>query len=664
MASIVRMLTILERFSSNLLLKQMQFSRSLHQTNINGTRNLVKCKSLWQIRCCSSSSSANSFTYRTHTCGELNLGHEGKKVTICGWLQYQRMGLFATLKDTYGIMQLLIPPENIEAINLLRVSAFESVLKVSGVVTKRPDGQENPKMATGAIEIVVEDITMLNKCKPKLPFLVRDYMKVKEPLRLQYRYLDLRSNKLQRVLRLRSQFLMKVREKLCNDLEFVEVETPTLFRRTPGGAQEFIVPTRNIGKCYSLTQSPQQFKQLLMVGGIDRYFQIARCYRDEGAKSDRQPEFTQIDLEMSFTDADSVMKLVEEILSHAWSEGEKNIKLPFTRLTYQQAMARYGSDKPDTRLGMELFDLADVLRNSNALAILSALGKAKNGVVRAMTISKGHECFSRSVREKLGEQAESEFGLPGLIFIKVNENMEWTGECSKHISKDSQNVINARMGLEAGHFIVMSAGEDSIVTPSMGKIRLEIASFLEKKGVNIKTNDDLNFLWITDFPLFFQTKEGLYDTAHHPFTSPRLEDVHLLKTNPGKVRGQHYDLVLNGVEIGGGSIRIHDEKIQRYILQHILQESPSEMDYFLTALDSGCPPHGGIALGVDRLLTILCEAFSIRDVIAFPKSSLGFDLMSNAPAVISEQDSQLYGLKFKNEHQGIICNNKQEVINQ
>uniref|UniRef100_A0A8C5ET06 Aminoacyl-transfer RNA synthetases class-II family profile domain-containing protein n=1 Tax=Gouania willdenowi TaxID=441366 RepID=A0A8C5ET06_GOUWI len=505
----------------------------------------------------------DSLTFRTHTCGELRSHHVGENVVLCGWVQYLRQDLFVILRDFSGLTQILIPQEESAAglKSVLSDLTVESVIKVTGTVRRRPQGQENKKMPTGEIEVLADDVEVFNKSR-KLPFELKEFVKKSESLRMQYRYLDLRSTPMQRNLRLRSQLLMKMREYLCNVHGFVDVETPTLFKRTPGGAKEFVVPSREPGRFYSLPQSPQQFKQLLMVAGVDRYFQIARCYRDEGSKADRQPEFTQVDIEMSFVDQAAIMSLVEGLLKHSWPSENGSCQVPFPVMRYEEAMRDYGVDKPDTRFGMKLMELSEVFASTGSSFLESAL-KQPGGSVQGVRVPSGAVNTSSLVCE----------------FSRLS----------------------------------------------------------------------FHFLWVVDFPLFLpkEEKPDELESAHHPFTAPLVEDTHLLYTQPDKVRGQHYDLVLNGSEIGGGSIRIHKASEQLHVLENILKEDTTLLSHLLEALDSGAPPHGGIALGVDRLVSILVGAQSIRDVIAFPKSFRGHDLMSRAPDYLSEEELNHYHISVK-----------------
>uniref|UniRef100_A0A4W2FCD7 Aspartyl-tRNA synthetase 2, mitochondrial n=1 Tax=Bos indicus x Bos taurus TaxID=30522 RepID=A0A4W2FCD7_BOBOX len=494
----------------------------------------------------------SSFVARTNTCGELRSSHLGQEVTLCGWIQFRRQNIFLVLRDFHGLVQVVIPQDESAASvkKILCEAPMESVVQVSGTVISRPPGQKNPKMPTGEIEIKVKTAKLLNSCK-KLPFEIKDFMKKTETLRLQYRYLDLRSAQMQYNLRLRSQMVMKMREYLCNLHGFVDVETPTLFKRTPGGAKEFVIPSREPGKFYSLPQSPQQFKQLLMVGGLDRYFQVARCYRDEGSRPDRQPEFTQIDIEMSFVDQTGVQSLIEGLLQYSWPSDKDPLVVPFPSMPFAEALASYGTDKPDTRFGMKIVDISDMFRNTEVGFLQDALSKPQ-GTVKAICIRKGAKYLKRKDIESIRKFAADHFN-----------------ECSL-----------------------------------MGKLRLECADLLEARGVVLRDPALFSFLWVVDFPLFLPKEENPQEleSAHHPFTAPHPSDIHLLYTEPHKVRSQHYDLVLNGNEIGGGSIRIHNSELQHYVLDTVLKEDVKLLSHLLQALDYGAPPHGGIALGKQSIL--------------------------------------------------------------
>ncbi|XP_069087688.1 aspartate--tRNA ligase, mitochondrial isoform X2 [Pleurodeles waltl] len=588
----------------------------------------------------------NSFVSRTHTCGELRSTHVGQEVTLCGWLQYERQGLFVVLRDFHGLTQIVIPQDESSSYlkKLLTAAPLESVVQVSGTVIARPEGQANSKMPTGDIEVQLTGAEILNSCK-KLPFEIKDFAKKTESLRMQYRYLDLRSQQLQHNLRLRSQMVMRMREYLCNLHGFVDVETPTLFKRTPGGAKEFLVPTREPGKFYSLPQSPQQFKQLLMVGGLDRYFQVARCYRDEGSRPNRQPEFTQVDIEMSFVDQAGIQRLIEGLLQYSWPEEKEALTPPFPSMTYAEAMATYGTDKPDTRFGMKIVDITDFFRMSEAEFMQRAL-KQPDSTVKAICISEGAKYLKGKDLETLGQLAKSECNQD-VSWLILRPDGSWKARLAKLWTEEQKAQLSQLTGAKAGDVLLVAAGEHEATCSVLGKLRLECATFLESRGIVLRDPSLFHFLWVVDFPLFLPKEDQTdwLESAHHPFTAPHPSDCVFLYSDPRKVRGQHYDLVLNGSEIGGGSIRIHNSELQRHVLENILKEDVSLLTHLLEALESGAPPHGGIALGLDRLVSLIVGASSIRDVIAFPKSFRGRDLMSNAPDIVSAEDLKPYHIQ-------------------
>ncbi|KAI5627856.1 aspartate--tRNA ligase, mitochondrial [Silurus asotus] len=553
----------------------------------------------------------SSLSSRSHTCGELRSSHVGQEVTLCGWVQYLRQDLFVILRDFSGLVQVLIPQEESqrELKDAFGGLMVESVIKVKGRVRLRPEGQRNTKS---------------------------------EALRMQYRYLDLRSAQMQHNLRLRSRLVMKMREYLCNVHGFVDIETPTLFKRTPGGAKEFVVPSGEPGMFYSLPQSPQQFKQLLMVAGLDRYFQLARCYRDEGSKPDRQPEFTQLDIEMSFVDAAGIIALIEGLLQYSWPEDKGTISTPFPCLTYKEVMKDYGVDKPDTRFGMKLVDVSETFQHTQIEFIRNVIAHP-GGCVQAICVPDGAKHLKGKDMEFLKQTSKTQFNQD-VDCMLVKEEGSIKSPLGRLLPDTTRLQLLLKMSAKAGDLLLVAAGAQERVCPLLGKLRLQCAELLEGRGVPVRDPSIFNFLWVVDFPLFLPKEDEpeQLESAHHPFTAPMPEDAHLLYTQPHKVRGQHYDLVLNGCEIGGGSIRIHNAAQQLYVLENVLKEDPSLLSHLLEALDSGAPPHGGIALGLDRLVSIIVGASSIRDVIAFPKSFKGHDLMSHAPSLVPEEELRPY----------------------
>jgi aspartyl-tRNA synthetase len=580
---------------------------------------------------------------RTHHCNELRPAHIGQTVTLAGWVHSRRdLGglIFIDIRDREGRTQTVFDPSNLAKELFERAAALRSecVVRVTGTVRARPEGTANAKIPTGAVEVVVTELELLNYAEV-LPFPVDDpeaASKVNEELRLKYRYLDLRRPEMARNLRLRSKVATATRI-FMDEQGFLEVETPILFKSTPEGAREFLVPNRReAGTFYALPQSPQQFKQILMVGGIERYYQLARCFRDEDQRADRQLEFTQIDIEMSFIDREDIYSLIEGMLKRIWKTALNiDVPTPFKRLTFQDAINRYGIDKPDTRFGMELVDFTEEFRDSKFKVFGGAV--ANQGVVKAVNV-KGFAGATQGQMDAMTETAKG-FGAKGLAFIKV-EGGEWKSPIVKFFSEAEKAALKTKLAMEEGDLILFAADQWLNACEILGKIRLYCAEILKGQGKLNVPADRFDFLWVVDFPLLsFDKEQNRWYSTHHPFTAPVAEDVPLLKTEPKKVRGQHYDVVVNGVELGGGSIRIHQPDVQKTVFEEVLQIAPEETQlrfgYMLEAFKYGAPPHGGIALGFDRLLAILCNTPSIRDVIAFPKTAKGTCLMTESPTPVS-----------------------------
>lgn len=570
---------------------------------------------------------------RTHHCNELRASHVGQKVELAGWVHVRRDHggiVFIDLRDREGLTQVVFDPQHNKASwELAQGLRSEFVVAVAGTVRPRPDGTENTKLPTGSIEVLAHNLEVLNPAETP-PFQIEDTGTLAgDDLRLEYRYLDLRRPSMAKNLILRHKVAKAVRDYF-DAHRFLEVETPILFKSTPEGAREYLVPSRvNPGKFYALPQSPQQFKQMLMVAGVERYFQLAKCFRDEDLRADRQPEFTQIDLEMSFITREDMYALIEGLLARVWevARGEK-LTAPFPRMPFNEAMERFGSDKPDTRFGMELTDLTQEFAQSTFKVFRGAVDGG--GVVKAIN-AKGLAKATQGQIEQLTETAKS-FGAKGLAFIKV-EGGEWKSPIVKFFSAAEKAALTAKLKIEEGDLILFGADKREVVWEVLGRIRLIVADIL---GV---PRPGWNFLWVVDFPLMsFNAESNRYVATHHPFTAPVAEDVPLLDTDPKKVRGQHYDIVLNGVELGGGSIRIHQPDLQKKVFEQVLQIPPeiarTRFGYMLQAFRYGAPPHGGIALGFDRLCAILCGTANIRDVIAFPKTAKAVDLMTNSPSEV------------------------------
>jgi aspartyl-tRNA synthetase len=616
---------------------------------------------------------------RTHHCNELRPAHIGQTVTLSGWVHSRRdLGglIFIDIRDREGRTQTVFDPSDLtkELFDQAASLRSECVVSITGKVRARPAGTNNAKIATGEIEVGVSALEVLNMAEV-LPFPVDDpeiANKVNEELRLQYRYLDLRRPEMARNLKVRSKVAIATRSYM-DEQGFLEVETPTLFKSTPEGAREFLVPNRREpGTFYALPQSPQQFKQILMVAGVEKYFQLARCYRDEDLRADRQPEFTQVDIEMSFIDREDIYNLIEGLLKRVWKIALNiDVPTPFKRISFEEALNRYGIDKPDTRFAMELVDMTEDFRASTFKVFSGTI--ANGGVVKALN-AKGMAGATQGQIETMTETAKG-FGAKGLAYIKVEKNsgtgvppvssqaethgqdarattVEWKSPIVKFFSEAEKAALTKKLNIEEGDLILFAADQWLNACEILGKIRLYCAEVLKGQGKLVIPADQFNFLWVIEFPLLgFDREQNRWYSSHHPFTAPVTEDIPLLKTDPKKVRGQHYDVVVNGVELGGGSIRIHQPDVQKTIFEELLAIPPEEtklrFGYMLDAFKYGAPPHGGIALGFDRLIAILCGTSSIRDVIAFPKTAKGTCLMTDSPSQVSPKQLRDLYLEVK-----------------
>jgi aspartyl-tRNA synthetase len=592
---------------------------------------------------------------RTHHCNELRPAHIGQTVTLSGWVHSRRdLGglIFIDIRDREGRTQTVFDPSDLPKEIFERAAALRSecVISVTGKVRPRPSGTVNAKLPTGEVEVMVSGLEVLNVADV-LPFPVDDAeaaAKVAEEMRLKYRYLDLRRPEMQRNLRLRSKVAIATRQ-FMDEQGFLEVETPTLFKSTPEGAREFLVPNRReAGTFYALPQSPQQFKQILMVAGVEKYFQLARCYRDEDLRADRQPEFTQVDIEMSFIEREDIYNLIEGLLKRIWKTALNiDVPTPFKRIHFEEALNRWGIDKPDTRFGMELADFTEEFRNSPFKVFSGTI--ANSGVVKAIN-AKGLACVTQGQNDAMTEIAKG-FGAKGLATIKV-EKGEWKSPIVKFFGEAEKAALIQKLNIEEGDLILFAADQWLNACEILGKIRLYCAEILKQQGKLVIDPNRFDFLWVVEFPLLgFDREQNRWYSSHHPFTAPVTEDIPLLKTDPKKVRGQHYDVVVNGVELGGGSLRIHQPDVQKTIFEELLQIPPEETQlrfgYMLEAFRYGAPPHGGIALGFDRLCAILCGTSSIRDVIAFPKTAKGTCLMTDSPSQVSPRQLRDLYLEVK-----------------
>lgn len=572
---------------------------------------------------------------RTYYCGEISEKNEGETVVLKGWVQKRRdLGglIFIDLRDRTGIVQVVFNPDvSKEALAIADGVRSEYVLDVEGKVVLREKGTENPKLKTGKIEIHCEKVSVLNESKTP-PFMIDNNAEITEEMRLKYRYLDLRRPVMYETLKLRHKTVRAIRDFLDSEA-FIEVETPILTKSTPEGARDYLVPSRvHPGEFYALPQSPQIFKQLLMVGGFDRYYQVARCFRDEDLRADRQPEFTQIDIETSFLSQEDIIDIVERMMKKVMKDVKGiDITIPFPRLTYQEAMDRFGSDKPDTRFGLELVDLSEAVKDSGFKVFADTV--ASGGQVKGINVKKAADKYSRKDIDGLTEFVKR-YGAKGLAWVKVTDQ-GFNGPIAKFFDEATRSQLTSILEAETGDLLLFVADKQSVVADSLGALRLKLG-----KDLQLIDEKKFNFLWVTDWPLLeYDDEDGRYYAAHHPFTMPFREDIELLDTDPGKVRAQAYDIVLNGYELGGGSLRIFERDIQEKMFRALgfsEEQARSQFGFLMDAFEYGTPPHGGIALGLDRFVMILAERTNLRDTIAFPKTASASDPLTNAPSGVSQ----------------------------
>lgn len=574
---------------------------------------------------------------RTHACGEVNEQHQGQEVVLKGWVQKRRdLGglIFVDMRDREGIVQVVFGDEAPEALAIAEKIRSEFVIEVTGKVVLRQEGQVNPNIKTGKIEVIASSLTIINEAKTP-PFAIDDKVEISEDLRLKYRYLDLRRPAMFDTFKMRSDVTRTIRNFLQNE-GFLEVETPILTKSTPEGARDYLVPSRvHEGEFYALPQSPQLFKQLLMVSGFEKYFQIARCFRDEDLRADRQPEFTQVDIETSFMTMDEIIAMNERLIQQVMRDVKGvEVEAPFQRMSYQEAMARYGSDKPDIRFGLELKQLSDIVKDS-AFGVFANAVKA-GGEVKAINVKGAADNYSRKDIDALGEFA-GRYGAKGLAWLKVTAE-GLNGPIAKFFEGDAAQAIIGATEAEAGDLLLFVADKASVVADALGALRLKLG-----KELNLIDESKFAFLWVVDWPLFeYDEEEGRYYAAHHPFTRPFDEDMALMETNPKEVRAQAYDIVLNGYELGGGSLRIYERDLQEKMFELLgftQEEARAQFGFLLEAFEYGVPPHGGLAFGLDRFVMLLAGRTNLRDTIAFPKTASASCLLTDAPSQVA--DAQL-----------------------